>query len=129
MRRLNMTFSRWPGRTTEESIIIKLNRYLLNPEHVNAKGFLSGKALWFRGVLGFTRYNASELVKQIRFNKLQTQLGESTEDGQMYYQPIRIVGANGRVKTIVFTWIENIDGIVRLVSIKKFPKYRGKKDV
>lgn len=120
-----MAFSRWPGNSTEENIAIKLNRYLLNLEHVNKRGYLSGKAVWFRDVLGFTKQNAPDLAKQIKFNKLQAQLGELLEHGQMYYQSIRIIGANGRVKTIVFSWIENTDGVIRLVSIKKFPKYKG----
>ena len=123
-----MTFSYWPGKTTEESVAIKLHTYLLNSEHRDIHGNLSGKAIWFRNNLGFTRYNANELAKQIKFNRLHAQLGERTEYGQKYQQTIKILGTNGKSKNIVFNWIDNVDGVVRLIGIQGFPKRSSEHD-
>ena len=123
-----MTAIRWPGKSTEESVVMKLDNYLLNSQHMSVCGNLTGKAMWFRNNLGFTRYNANELAKQIKFNRLHAQLGERTEYGQKYRQVIKILGANGKSQNIVFNWIENTDGIVRLIGIKGFPKRSSKND-
>jgi hypothetical protein len=119
----SVTFFNWSSKTAEESVAIKLHRYLLNPEHINVRGHLTGKAVWFRDNLCFTRYNAGELVKQIRFNRLRAKVDKLTVHGQKYREIIKILGANGRIKRIEFVWIENLDGVIRLVTIKGFPKY------
>ena len=74
------------------------------------------KARWFKKALGFTRDNADKLAKQIVFNEnvaVQTQV---TQHGAKYSQIISIKGANGKVTNVLFAWIKNNDGIVRLVS-------------
>ena len=50
---------------TAESVVDKLQRYLLNPEHE-----IGGpKANWFKQALGFTRDNLYDLAEQIVFNQ------------------------------------------------------------
>ena len=120
-----MTFLYWLGRTTAESVVIKLDRYLLDPEHLNVRGNLTGKAIWFRNNLGFTRHNAGELAKQIKFYRSSARLAELTKHGPKYYQVIKILGMNGKSKNIEFIWIKNVDGVVRLVGVRGFPKYEG----
>lgn len=90
--------SKWPGKTTEESIAIKLDKYLLAPEHRNVSGRLTGKAAWFKDNLGFTKYNADELAKQIIFNPSHAKLADIISDGRKYRQVIEICGSNGRTK-------------------------------
>jgi hypothetical protein len=46
-----MTLLWLPGYGTQESIIIKLNEYLLNPEHRDSRGQLTGKATWLMIIL------------------------------------------------------------------------------
>ena len=41
---------------------------------------------------------------------------ELTQNGQKHEQIIEIVGANGRRIPTLFVWIENTDGVVRLVT-------------
>ena len=123
-----MIFFNWSSKTTEESVANKLHDYLLNPEHTNARGHLTGKAVWFRNNLGFTRYNANELAKQIKFNRLSTEKAELIQYGQIYHQVINILGVNGNSKNIEFIWIKNLDGVIRLVGVKGFLKYRGEKN-
>ena len=117
--------SSWPGRTTEESVAIKLDKYLLNPEHINPWGRLTGKAAWFKDNLGFTRDNANDLARQIVFNQSQAMLTNIMNNGLIYRQLIEIRGANGRTKKIFFNWIKNPDGIVRLIGTGRFPKRKG----
>jgi len=119
-----MTLLWRPGYGTQESIIIKLNEYLLNPEHRDSKGQLTGKAAWFNDNLGFTRDNINDLAKQIKFDRLSAKLTVRTQYGQKYSQTIEIIGVNGKSKRVVFNWIENPDGIVRLIGTGKFPKHR-----
>ncbi len=56
--------SDYPGVTTEESVKIKLDSYLLNPDHP-VGGF---KARWYEQALGFNRSNMEKLAKQLIFD-------------------------------------------------------------
>jgi hypothetical protein len=47
------------------SVLDKLNRYLLNPDHVSG----DPKANWFKQALGFTRKNIADLAKQMVFDE------------------------------------------------------------
>lgn len=58
-----------------------------------------------------------DLSKQIVFDpKVATQTA-ITEYGTKFNQVIKITGANGKVIDVTFAWIENKDGIVRLVTV------------
>ncbi len=98
--------------TTEESVAQKLDKYLLNPDHPAGQS----KANWFRLALGFTRENAADLAKQIVFDQSSAVETGVTQYGTKFNQIIRIVGANGKVIDVLFAWIKNNDGIVRLVT-------------
>jgi hypothetical protein len=95
-----------------ESVIDKLDRYLLNPRHP-----IGGhKAKWFKEALGYTRENMYELARQIVFDESVAIQTEVTAYGTKYNQVITIVGANGKEIDVLFAWIRNLDGVVRLVS-------------
>ena len=97
---------------TAKSVDDKLARYLLNTGHEIGRH----KAKWFEKALGFTKDNASDLAKQIRFDpKKATQIG-TNQFGTKYNQVIRITGANGRKIDVTFGWIKNKDGVPRLVT-------------
>ena len=110
------------GRTTEESVARKVEGYLLKPEHVKADVTLSGKAQWFEQNLGFTKENMDDLIKQIKFDPEKAVPTALTEHGQKYTQLIELNGANGITREVPFVFIKNHDGIVRLVTVPKFPK-------
>jgi hypothetical protein len=97
---------------TETSVVDKLQRYVLNPEHPVG----SSKAKWFKEALGYTRENAGVLASQIRFSPTRAIATELTTHGQKFNQTISIVGVNGKSIDVMFAWIRNNDGIVRLVS-------------
>jgi RHS repeat-associated protein len=97
---------------TMSSVIDKLNRYLLEPTH--PKG--GSKAEWFRRALGFTKDNLDQLAKQIIFDPSQATPTEMSQFGQKYEQIIRVAGANGKQIDVLFVWILNNDGVVRLVT-------------
>ncbi len=97
---------------TSKSVIDKLLRYLLNEEYPVGRS----KATWFREALGFTQQNVYQLAKQIKFDLGKAVETEITEYGTKYNQVIRIVGANGKEIDVLFAWIRNLDGIVRLVT-------------
>lgn len=99
-----------PG--TRESVVKKLNDYLLNPDHPAG----GPKAKWFQSALGFTRENMSDLAKQIIFDPSTAVETGVTQYGTKYNQIISIVGANGKTIDVTFAWIKNNDGIVRLVT-------------
>ena len=99
-------------RLSEESIKRKVEGYLLNPEH--PKG--GPKADWFNQALGFTRENAAELERQIVFDPSKAAQTGVTQFGTTYNQVIPITGANGKTIDVLFGWIRNDDGIVRLVT-------------
>jgi WXG100 family type VII secretion target len=101
-----------PPATTEESVSKKLNDYLLSPEHPVG----GPKANWFKSALGFTRDNAGDLAKQIVFNQSDAVETGVTQYGTKYNQIISIEGVNGRTIDILFAWIRNNDGVVRLVT-------------
>jgi hypothetical protein len=108
----NSNFDENNPPATKESVTKKLNDYLLNPDHP-----IGGpKAKWFRTALGFTRDNIGDLAKQILFDPAKAVETDVTEFGTKYNQVISIVGANGRTIDVVFAWIRNNDGIVRLVT-------------
>ncbi len=106
------------GGSTEESVAIKLEKYLLNPIH-SAGG---PKSEFFRRALGFTRKNADELAKQIVFDEDKAVLKAVTEHGTKYDQEILIKGANGREIVVPFTFMKYTDGVVRLVTASNFGK-------
>jgi len=97
---------------SEESIKRKVEGYLLNPDHV--KG--GPKADWFNQALGFTRQNAADLVRQIMFDQSKAVQTGVTQFGTTYNQVIPITGANGKTIDVLFGWIRNDDGVVRLVT-------------
>jgi len=103
------------GRTTEESILRKLELYLLDPDHVRG----ADKAEFFRQALGFTKENSADLAKQIIFDESKATLLEPTKYGDRLQQIIEITGANGRKIDVPFVFIRNPDGVVRLVSVRK----------
>lgn len=102
----------YPGATTEESVKIKLDDYLLNPHHPVGRD----KARWFEAALGFSRHNLEELARQIVFNPSQAVATTLTEYGQKFEQWIEIAGTNGRQIEVLFVWIRNNDGVVRLIT-------------
>jgi hypothetical protein len=99
-------------RLSEDSIKRKVDGYLLNPEHV--KG--GPKADWFNQALGLTRENAAELERQIVFDLGRAVQTGVTQFGTTYNQVIPITGANGKTIDVLFVWIRNDDGVVRLVT-------------
>lgn len=98
--------------TTEMSVQDKLYNYLLDPGH--AVG--GPKAKWFREALGFTRENMDDLARQIVFDPARAVETAVTPHGVKYNQTISITGANGRQIDVLFAWIRNNDGVVRLVT-------------
>ncbi|MGM0218554.1 DUF6883 domain-containing protein [Enterococcus sp. AZ126] len=97
---------------TQQSVETKLNGYLLNKEHPVG----SSKANWFEKALGFNKSNSSQLSKQIVFSRDQAKQTSVTEYGTKYSQIIPVKGANGKTINIEFVWIQNNDGIIRLVT-------------
>jgi RHS repeat-associated protein len=98
---------------TAASVVDKLNRYLLNPDHPVG----GSKAAWFEKALGFTRANLQDLAKQIVFDPKTAFLKQASEWGPIYNQVIRIVGPNGKIIDVTFGWIvRNEDGIARLTT-------------
>jgi hypothetical protein len=98
--------------TTAESVTDKLRRYLLDPNHPSR----GTKAIWFRKALGFTQDNLDDLARQIKFDPAKVAATELTQHGQEFEQVIQIVGADGKRIDVLFVWIRNHDGIVRLVT-------------
>ena len=97
---------------TQTSVNKKLETYLLDKSHPVG----GSKANWFDEALGFNKSNMGDLSKQIVFDpKVATQTA-ITEYGTKFNQVIKITGANGKVIDVTFAWIENKDGIVRLVT-------------
>ncbi len=112
--------SNYPGITTEESVTIKLATYLLNPFHPRGKD----KAAWFAAALGFTITNLEELARQIVFDSSKAVPTDATNFGQKYEQMISITGANGRTIDVLFVWIANPDGVIRLITAPPTKKKR-----
>ena len=97
---------------TQASINKKLESYLLNKTHPSG----GSKAKWFEEALGFNQTNKADLSKQIIFNPDSAVQTSVTEYGIKFNQVIKITGANGRVIDVTFAWIENEDGVIRLVT-------------
>ena len=97
---------------SRESVVDKLNRYLLNPNHSVG----GSKAKWFKEALGFTNDNSDALANQIVFDTTKAVQTGVTEFGTKYNQIISITGANGNTIDVTFAWIKNNDGVVRLVT-------------
>jgi hypothetical protein len=95
-----------------QSVIDKLSQYLLNLDHLEG----ASKAKWFEQALGFTKENMAELAKQIIFDPTKANPTDLTQYGQKFEQVISITGANGKVIDVIFVWIRNLDGVVRLVT-------------
>lgn len=100
------------GGSTAESVAIKLESYLLNPDHADG----GPKAEFFRRALGFTRDNQEELARQLVFDDATAVFTKTTEWGDKYNQVIVVTGANGKQMPITCCWIKNSDGIVRLTT-------------
>ena len=70
------------GKTTEESVRIKLSGYLLNPTHPQG----GPKAKWFEKALGFAKNNLEDLAKQIIFDPKTAKPITMTSFGQKYHR-------------------------------------------
>ncbi|HXS84231.1 MAG TPA: hypothetical protein VN741_01155 [Mycobacterium sp.] len=99
-------------RLSQESVIDKLWRYLLDREH-DVGG---PKADWFERALGFTRQNLADLAKQIVFDPNKAWETGVTQFGTKYNEIISVTGANGKTIEILTGWIRGSDGIVKLVT-------------
>lgn len=108
----HLIMATYPGATTEESVRIKLESYLLNPAHPIG----GAKARWYEQALGFTRSNIDELARQLVFDPTKAAPTELTPFGQKYVQPTLITGANGRQIEVGVGWITNPDGVTRIVT-------------
>lgn len=104
--------------TTEASVADKLETYLLNFAHPEGRA----KAKWFREALAFTIENRDDLAKQIKFDPAKAFQTAVTDYGVKFNQVIEIVGANGRRIEVIFAWIRNKDGIIRLVTAIPAPR-------
>lgn len=97
---------------TAESVLYKLNTYLLESNHPRG----GTMAVWYERSLGFTKQNMGDLAKQIVFNPKIAYQTAVTEYGIKYNQVISITGANGKVIDIVAAWIKLPDGTIKLVT-------------
>jgi hypothetical protein len=95
------------------SVANKLNRYLLDPEHISG----GPKAKWFEQALGFTRENAADLAKQLVFDESQAVQTVVTQHGRKFDQTINVAGVNGRTIPVRSIWIVQSDGVPRLVTV------------
>lgn len=66
--------------------------------------------------MGYNKTNMEQLAKQIVFNESTAVQTAITQYGTKYNQVISIVGANGKVIDVLFGWIRNMDGFIRLVT-------------
>ncbi|MDR3615124.1 MAG: hypothetical protein P4L53_16305 [Candidatus Obscuribacterales bacterium] len=110
------------GKTTQESVQIKLETYLLNPDHRSKEGNLTGKAAFFKDALGFTKDNMSQLAKQIEFDPQTAVPTETTIYGNRFRQVITIQGANGQARDVPFIFQRGLDGVVRLITATDLPE-------
>jgi len=100
---------------TRQSILDKLERYILNPFHENGRH----KAKWFRRALGFTNLNNEDLACQIHFDPRFAAPFRISGYGITYEQYATITGANGRIiKGVRIYWIrEKNTGLIRLLNV------------
>lgn len=101
------------GKTTYESVVRKLDGYLLDPEHIEG----APKARWLKAALGFDTYNSDQLAKQLLFDETKAVAKDLTIYGQKYEQLIDLKGANGRIISTPVVWIKNPDNVTRLVTL------------
>lgn len=94
------------------SVNDKLARYLLNAEHPVG----GAKAKFFAQALGYTTENSGALARQLVFNPKTAVQTAVTQHGTKFNQVIDVVGANGRTIPMKTAWIQNNDGVVRLVT-------------
>lgn len=66
--------------------------------------------------MGFTQKNADDLARPIVFDPKKAVKTAVTEHGIKYNQVISIKDANSKVIDVIFRWIKNSDGVVRLVT-------------
>lgn len=99
-----------PAEQSAASVADKLDRYLLDPDHVRG----GPKADWFKQALGFTRENASDLAKQLIFDESQAVRKGVNPHGTVFNQTINVTGANGRTIPVVTGWTIGKDGVPRL---------------
>jgi hypothetical protein len=99
-------------RLSQESVIDKLWRYLLDREHEVG----GPKAEWFERALGLTRQNLPDLAKQIVFDPSRAWETGVSQFGTKYNEIISVTGANGKTIEILTGWIRGSDGIVKLVT-------------
>jgi hypothetical protein len=99
-------------RLSQESVIDKLWRYLLDREHEVG----GPKADWFERALGYTRESLPDLARQIVFDPNKAWETTVTQFGTKYNQVISISGPNGKSIDILTGWIRGSDGVVKLVT-------------
>jgi len=90
----------------------KLNGYLLNSAHPQNQT----KANWFKQALGFDQSNWQELAKQLYFDPATAVLTKTTQHGKTYEQVISVTGINGKTIDVMFVFMKDNSGIVRLVT-------------
>jgi hypothetical protein len=101
-----------PADPSAASVLDKLYRYTLNPDHPEG----GPKATWFAQALGFTRANIGDLAKQIVFDPSRAIQTSVTQWGTKFRQIIVVTGANGKSIPVMTVWIRGADGIVKLVT-------------
>jgi hypothetical protein len=99
-------------KTTAESVSSKLDTYLLEPTHPAG----GSKAQWFKEALGFTKGNSVDLSKQIVFDPKKAIQTATNAYGTKFSQIISVHGANGKIIDVEFIFIQNNDGVIRLVT-------------
>ncbi len=98
--------------STQRSVIIKLANYLLDKVHPTG----GPKAVWFEQALGFNQANFAGLGRQIVFDLSTAIVTTINTFGVKYNQMITVAGVNGRTVNVLFVWIRENDGIIRLVT-------------
>ena len=91
------------NKITQNSVVSKLSNYLLNKEHPVG----GSKADWFEKSLGFTKDNAGDLAKQVKFNPETAVFQKNNGYADLYQQIIPIKGANGKTVDVPFNWAIN----------------------
>ncbi len=100
------------GKATNQSVLDKLGRYLLNDSHPIG----GSKSKWFREALGFTKDNIDDLAKQIQFDPNIAKKTQLTDFGQKFTHRTSIIGTNGRTIDVDFVWIIGDDNVPKLVT-------------
>ncbi|MBY0442208.1 MAG: hypothetical protein K2Q25_08755 [Mycobacteriaceae bacterium] len=100
------------AKNTEDSVIGRLDTYLLNPEHDVG----CHKAKLFQELFGYTQENMDFFADQIIFNPIEAVECETTQYGTKFNQVINIEGLNGKIAPVKFTWQRDVNGVVRLIT-------------